>query len=664
MLDRDHERVVEQLSGSDAVLRSVLDASSRVSIIVTDLDGVVRIFNEGARVLLGYESEEVVGKQTPTLIHLQSEVEQRSQELSEEFGYPVRGFEVFVAHAKQGRYEEREWTYVCKNGEHRWVNLAVTAVHNEQDEIIGFLGTAVDTTERRRAEERLRRSEQLFRQLFHDSADALLLLEEGQFVDCNDGTIRMLRARNKGEVLNTPPWELSPEHQMDGRSSHEKALEMIGLALEHGSHRFEWLHCRMDGEVFPVEVLLTAITIGERRVLHTCWRDISDRKRAEEQLRQSQKMEVVGQLAGGIAHDFNNMLAAIVGGADLLTADLQGEVELLEHVSMISDASSRAADLTSKLLAFARKGAETMATIDLHEVVRAAQQLFARTLDKRVEIVGTLAAKKSMILGDSTELQNAVINLGINARDAMRSGGRLTLATENVVLGPGDTTVGAFTLAPGDYVRLTVSDTGQGIEPNLLPRIFEPFFTTKGVGEGTGLGLASVYGTVKSHCGSVSVDSTVGEGTRFQMHLPIADGPSDRDASPRPTSDTASEGGMILVVDDEPLVRSTLSKLLHSAGYSTLVAEGVEQAETIFAEHWSSVDAVLLDMIMPKHTGREGFHRLRAIDPDARILLVSGFTRGEEVTDLIEQGLAGFVRKPVRRADLIELLRQTLRAPR
>ncbi len=405
-MSRNEQQTVDELAGSNAFLRAVLDASSRVSIIVTDVDGTIRIFNEGARELLGYQPEEVIGKQTPEIIHLEEEVRARGVELTEELGRPVRGFDVFVAYAREGRYEEREWTYICKGGELRRVNLAVTAVRDDQGKIIGFLGTAVDVTERVRMEERLRTSEKLFRRLFEDSADALLLLEDDRFVDCNEGTVRMLRARDKLEVLNTPPWELSPDEQMDGRSSRDKALEMIATALERGSNRFEWLHRRMDGEVFPVEVLLTKITVGERVMLHTCWRDISDRKRAEEQLRQSQKMEVVGQLAGGVAHDFNNMLAAIVGGADLLAAELADQAELLENVQLIAGAAKRAADLTSKLLAFARKGTEAVVATDIHEVIRVVEQLLARTLGMRVEVHTDLRARRSVVMGDVTELEN------------------------------------------------------------------------------------------------------------------------------------------------------------------------------------------------------------------------------------------------------------------
>ncbi len=639
-------------------LRAVFDASSRVSIIATDIDGTIVLFNKGAELLLGYRAEEVVGCTTPELFHRPEEVAARGRELTEELGAPVDGFDVFVAHAQRGLYEEREWTYLCKDGTERIVSLAVTAVRDERNELVGLLGTAVDVSERHAVERRLRSSEELFRRLFEDSGDALLLIEHGRFVDCNDVTVRMLRAASKSEVLGTHPSELSPEHQSDGSRSDEKAEEMMALAFERGTHRFEWLHRRVDGEVFPVEVLLTAVEAGNRRLLHTCWRDITDRKRAEEQLRQAQKMDAVGQLAGGVAHDFNNMLAGVIGAVDLLQEVLQGQPAMLDYVNVISSAAERAADLTRKLLAFARKGPEILAPLDFHETVNAVRQILERTIDKRIEIALDLGAARAIVRGDKGQLQNAVLNLCLNARDAMPDGGRLEVSTATIDVSAATRLVGIFVVDPGPYLRVGIRDTGSGIEPAVLPKVFEPFFTTKEPGKGTGLGLASVYSTVKSHRGAVDVDTEVGAGTTFYIYLPLCTDmePPPVSAAPRPLPGA----GTVLVVDDEPIVREVTARLLDRLGYFALLASGCDEALQMLRHHAGEIELVLLDMIMPGKSGRDCFHEVRRLHPAVKVVMASGYTRGEEVSDLIELGLSGFLRKPFRSAELAKTLARAL----
>jgi len=382
-------------------------------------------------------------------------------------------------------------------------------------------------------------------------------------------------------------------------------------------------------------------------------RDVSERIRAEtalreseEQLRQAQKMDVVGQLAGGISHDFNNMLGGISGYAEILRMKLPKESPLQKHVGAILKGADRASDLTKKLLAFARKGKVVSTPLDIHEVIRSAMDLLERSIDRRIHVVSRFEAAASMVVGDPTLLQNAFLNLGINARDAMPEGGTLTFVTANLILDETFCNTHPYSLEPGPFIEIDVIDTGEGISRDLMPRIFEPFFTTKPVGKGTGLGLSAVYGTVKEHRGGINVYSEPGMGTVFKIYLPVDLLGQD---SIRPLDELIIPGhGCILVVDDESIIRNMASELLMTLGYDVLLAEDGEAAVEIYRREQSRISLVLLDMVMPKISGRETFFRMRAIDPDARILFSSGFTREGGVGELLALGAAGFVQKPYR----------------
>ncbi|MCP3982154.1 MAG: PAS domain S-box protein [bacterium] len=290
-----------------------------------------------------------------------------------------------------------------------------------------------------------------YRELFERSADAILIIEGDVFIECNAAAVRMLRCGSREEVLRTHPSELSPPLQPDGRPSFEKANEMIALAFERGSHRFEWAHRRADGEIFPVEVLLTPVREEKRTVLHVVWRDITERRELEERLRHSQKMEAVGKLAGGIAHDFNNLLVVILGHADLLEQELGQSDELQQHVNAITTASLRAAEMVRQLLAFGRRQALTLRVIDLNELVRELKNMLQRLIGEDLKLVAELTGDDVCVVADRTQLERVLMNIASNARDAMPRGGTLTLSTRRL-RAPGDPS--STQLAPGDYVRL------------------------------------------------------------------------------------------------------------------------------------------------------------------------------------------------------------------
>ena len=381
------------------------------------------------------------------------------------------------------------------------------------------------------------------------------------------------------------------------------------------------------------------------------FRDVTEETALQERLRQSERMNAIGQLSGGIAHDFNNLLTGIVGHAELLRLELVDNDELEPLAEQIINASQRAADLTHQLLAFSRKGKLRTVIVDLHEIVAEVVRLLSRTLDKKIVITQTLQADPPTVNGDPTQIQNAILNLTVNARDAMPEGGDLCFATRIVSLDEEYCEHHSASIAPGDYLELSVSDTGCGIPPEVHEKIFEPFFTTKPQGEGTGLGLAGVHGCVHNHHGTVSLYSEVGVGTTFRILLPLAsaDGPAEASRAGYPP---IRGEGHILIVDDEGLVRDYAARTLRKLGYEvTVCVDGVEGLRE-FEERHEIFDLVLLDMIMPRQSGAETFRKMRAIDPQALILMSSGFSANDATTELLDAGAVGFLSKPYIVAEL------------
>ncbi len=384
--------------------------------------------------------------------------------------------------------------------------------------------------------------------------------------------------------------------------------------------------------------------------------DVTKAHDLEERLRQAQKMEAMGQLAAGIAHDFNNLLSGITGYADLLRNASGDDPKRLRQVSAIIQAANRASELTGRLLAFSRKGATAAAPVDVHEAIQAALDILRRTIDPRIGIITDLVADPRMVLGDRARLQSVLLNLGVNARDAMPDGGIFTVATATVEL---PASGAPETLPAGRWCRITVSDTGTGMSDEVKERIFEPFFTTKTPGHGTGLGLSAVHGTVHELGGTIQVASVRGAGTTFTLWLPVVE------AAPSVGSNTARlrrlrGTGTILVVEDEELLRDLVQELLSELGYQiTTARDGVEAVE-LFRAVKGRFDLVLLDLVMPRLSGLDCLEQLKEIDPHARVVLVSGMADTSQMTRASELGVTATVPKPYNAARLAEAVREAL----
>lgn len=426
-------------------------------------------------------------------------------------------------------------------------------------------------------------------------------------------------------------------------------------------------HKNHQGESVPFELVSAPLFDENDNIAQVVevFRDISERKKAEEErnnlkiiLHQTEKMDAVGQLAGGIAHDFNNMLGGILGAAELLSKHVSDNPKSSKFLNIITTSAERAASLTTKLLTFSKKQPKSFSTLDVHQTINDTLSILENTIDRRIRIETDLSAKKSCINGDYSLLQNALLNLGINATHAMPEGGTLSIHTSDLTREATSSRGIGGDLQSGNYLMVKVSDTGSGIPEENLQRVFEPFFTTKQEGQGTGLGLSAVFGTVQQHHGSITVESEVSKGTTFQILLPVSESPADTN----PLSKQAVSGsGCILIVDDEDVMRDTAQMILKDLGYSTLQAKNGKEAVNIYKDNANEIDLILLDMIMPQMNGKDCFDMVKQINPDVRVIISSGFTRDHDIKSMQEKGLSGHIKKPYRTTELSSIIAEALK---
>ncbi len=378
--------------------------------------------------------------------------------------------------------------------------------------------------------------------------------------------------------------------------------------------------------------------------------DITDHKQMEDRLHQAEKMDAIGKLAGGVAHDFNNQLGGIMGLGELLCNRLT-DPQLRDYALSIVTAATRASDITSKLLAFARKGQYQYTVVDIHSIILEVVGILSHSIDKRIKIETVLDAAPSTTMGDPSQLQSALLNLAINSRDAMPEGGMLIFTTKTEFLDYQFCISRPYEIHPGSYVCISVKDTGCGIAKDKIERIFEPFFTTKMVGKGTGMGLAAVYGTIKMHKGAINVQSELGKGATFNVYLPLSSRDVCNIAAPAPIT-YASSPSKILVVDDEEVIRKVAESILNELGYRTICCDDGKSAVKFYQEHWQEIDLVLLDMVMPEMNGPETFAAIKKINPQVSVIISSGYSLNGVAQAMLNDGVCGFIQKPFRRLQL------------
>jgi two-component system, cell cycle sensor histidine kinase and response regulator CckA len=498
--------------------------------------------------------------------------------------------------------------------------------------------------------QQLRASEQRFEKAFHANPTpmAIVRLRDGRYLDINDASLRML-GYSRHEVIGKTGRELA--------FTPDEVREKVKEALRAGTaaRPMEVQVRTKSGAMRDLLQTLEFIELDGEMCLLGSSLDITERKQAEGQLRQSQKFEALGQLAGGIAHDFNNLLTAINGYAGLALGHIEAEHPLYEYLHEILKAGERAAGLTRQLLIYSRKQAFRPKAWNLNLIVAEMDSMVARLIGENVRLITALAPDARAVKVDRGLVEQVVLNLIVNARDAMKDGGELRIATTNVDVHH-DNLGKHREVSPGSYVRLSISDTGSGMPPEVQARIFEPFFTTKGEGQGTGLGLSVVYGIVKQSGGSISLDTAVGRGTTFHVYFPIADAKEAAAVVPDPERNPAAHRGheTILLVEDETSVRRFTCDALEAQGYRVVaVSNGAEALQALLAPV-HPFDLMITDLVMPTMGGKELAERARALHPHLPVLFVSGYAaRGD--------GGLPFLQKPFGPFELSRKVRELLK---
>jgi PAS domain S-box-containing protein len=600
--------------------------------------------------MLGYTAEELIG-QPIWKLNVGEEIV-REQVLSKLAGASPPG-------------QNLERIYKRKDGTIFPVLIQDRLTLDEKGQIAGIRCTIQDITERKRSEEALRESEERYRTILENIEDGYYEVDlPGHFTFFNDSLCRML-GYSRDELIG-----MGNDRYTD-QENRKKLFQAFNSVYRTGEpvKGFDWEVIRKDGRKVYGEVSVSLIrsSTGEPVGFRGIARDITERKRAEkemaalqEQLTQSQKMEAVGRLAGGIAHDFNNLLTVIKGYTQLSLLDLKENNPLWENIQEIQKATERATDLTRQLLAFSRRQILDPKVLDLNSLLRNTEKMLRRMIGEDIELVTLLSEDLGRVKIDPGQIEQVILNLAVNARDAMPSGGKLTIETANVQSDEGDalTHLGVI---PGHYVRLSVSDTGVGMSQEVQEKAFDPFFTTKEKSKGTGLGLSTVHGIVTQSGGKIWVHSEPGHGTTFQIYFPTIEGELDTLNRKKETDSSPRGSETVLLVEDEPSVRDLANRLLKQQGYRVLVAANGEEALRLAQDATGErIHLLLTDVVLPQMSGKELADQLKIFRPDLKVLYTSGYTDYAVVHHGVLNSGTHFLQKPFSLKTLSQKVREAL----
>jgi len=553
---------------------------------------------------------------------------------------------------------EAQFRVRAKSGEYRWIaSRGKVMSRDENGAPVRMAGSNVDITELKRAEEALRESKELYRTVFENTGTATILIDENDIITMVNSKFEEYSGCSRDRIEGKMRWTdlVAPDDVEKMKAYH--AARLAGAGEEEAPSEYEIQFVNKDGNVRDV-FLRVAVIPGTKSTVASLL-DITERKQAEKRLFEAQKMEAIGRLAGGIAHDFNNILTAIIGNLDLLKLDLPASSPHLKNIEGVHSAAMKASDLTRQLLAFGRKQIITPRPIDLNRVIIEMKTMLRRLIREDIEIQTFLGRGIPSIKADEAQVEQVILNLALNARDAMPHGGRLTIETAGVYLGEDYCSKHAY-MKPGQYVMLSVTDTGAGMDQETLAHVFEPFFTTKQLGRGTGLGLSTVYGIMKQTGGSISVYSVKGEGTCFKAYFPAVE-----ESANQPKRDEAPSGALegrgetVLVVEDEQDVRDLVERILTRAGYKVKACSGAGEAITLCRESSESIDLLLSDVVMPDMPGSDLAEIIRS-SGKIKTLFMSGYTENVIVhRNILDEGV-NFINKPFSSRELLRKVREVL----
>jgi len=632
----------EMLVSDEGRHRLLIDAILDYAIYMIDRDGIVSSWNAGAQRIKGYEAYEIVGE---NFSRFYTEEDRAA-------GAPARALQTAI---DEGRFEAEGWR-VRKGGERFWAHVIIDPIRAANGEVVGFAKITRDLSERMHAREELRRSEEQFRLLVQSVTDyAIFLLDKkGNVSSWNAGAER---------IKGYKPQEILTKHFSCFYTEEDRAAGIPGQALETARREGRWeqegVRVRKDGTKFLAHVVIDAIKdeAGTVTGFAKVTQDITERRRirnaleqSQRALFQSQKMESIGQLTGGVAHDFNNLLTAISNSHELLRKRLGNDAKGLALLDNAIRGTERGISLTQRMLAFARRQDLKIESIDLGEVMSGMQGLLERSLQLSVTLDMEVPQGLPHVLSDANQLETALLNLALNARDAMPRGGIIRIGARTLSL----SAMNGENLPEGDYVIITITDSGSGMDEGTLARAVEPFFTTKGVGKGTGLGLSMAQGLAEQSGGKLRLDSKLGYGTTASLWLRATDAHiAKREEIPQAAR--ASSHACVLLVDDDSLVRATACALLEDAGYTVFTAESGLDALEIAAKE-PGIDILVTDQIMPQMTGLQLLEAIRSIRPELPVILATGYAELSRPMPANSARLA----KPFRVAELTRMIEACL----
>ena len=618
-------------------LFSAVVESSNDAIITKLLDGTITGWNGAAERLFGFTAAETVGENIDIIVP-----PERRTEVSD-----------IVERIRRGEpIELYETVRVHKDGRSIDVSLSISPIRTASGKIVGISMAARDITENKQTQKALTQEMEERRRIFDTSNDLILVTDtSGNFIQVSPSVTAILGYQPSDMIGHSAVEFIHPDDLENTRS------EMRAARRGQSKRNFETRYIDKEGKAVALNWTGTWSEPVRRHFF--IGRDLTEKQAAEAQLRHVQKMDAIGQLTGGVAHDFNNILTVITGTIGILEEAVAGEPQLAAIARLIDEAAERGANLTKHLLAFARKQPLQPLEVDVNSLVLEAAKLLHPTLGEHIEITPLLAEDAWTALADPSQLTTAVLNLALNARDAMPNGGKLALETSNVYLDENYASM-QDEVAAGNYVMIAVSDTGTGIPAALLERVFEPFFTTKEVGKGTGLGLSMVFGFVKQSGGHIKLYSEEGHGTSVKIYLPRATGLNQTAAEALVSVDVEGGSEAVLVVEDDPLVRRYVMTQIESLGYTTLEAANATDALHII-DNGANIDLLFTDVIMPGHmNGRQLVDEALKRRPGLKTLYTSGYTENAIVHHgRLDSGVL-LLAKPYRKSELARMIRLAL----